>query len=376
MSALALLFAAVNSVSTDIRVNDPAIAYSPFNWYSEGSSYAQTPNPGAYLKLGFTGTNLTIKVDTSTFTDAKVPDDQYPLVRYSIDGGPGTLVQLTSASANLTAASNLKQGNHTLLFQYVSGYVFLDFWTPINAVRVTGFTLDAGSSTFTPTGAFEPSSTNILFLGDSITNGDDDVATFKGGITNAVDTQDATIGYPSVVASAVKAEYGVVAYGGASWESNAADGHTPGLMTFWSMIDKSHSRLRDSVLGPAPGPRFTPIPDEIYVNMGENRPPTPDNVYDLICALEKASNFRANIFIIVPFSGRAREPIFRGYVRAAETTGRAPRVFLLDLGDNPYLKNQGPTLMSVDGQHPLADLHGQLGAQIIEARAKALAKIK
>ncbi len=30
--------------------------------------------------------------------------------------------------------------------------------------------------------------------------------------------------------------------------------------------------------------------------------------------------------------------------------------------------------MSVDGQHPLAVLHGQLGAQIVAARAKALAK--
>jgi hypothetical protein len=91
-------------------------------------------------------------------------------------------------------------------------------------------------------------------------------------------------------------------------------------------------------------------------------------------ALSRASSFETNIFIIVPFSGRAREAIVLGYLRIAGGSSHKPRFFLLDLGDNPYLKNQGPTLFSVDGQHPLASLHGQLGAQIVEARARALAK--
>ncbi|MEI7986503.1 MAG: hypothetical protein WCI55_12825 [Armatimonadota bacterium] len=372
MSIIALSMLALLTQGKQLPVSDPGIQLSPYNWVRE-ASYIQTPNPGAYLRLGFTGTSIQVKLDNVSL--AGVPPNQYPLVRYSIDNGPGTTVQLRSGSYDLECGKGLKPGNHTLLFQYVSGYVFLDFWSPVNVVRVSGFSLDADASTFTKSGHTR----SALFLGDSITNGDDSTANFKDGITNAVETQDATIGYPSVVAAATKSEYGVVAYGGASWDHTAADGHTPGLMTFWDKIDKTHSRLAINKKSPYIGATsykgsFDPIPDDIYINMGENRPPTPNNVYDLICALEIASSFKSNIFIIVPFSGRARLPILRGYTSAAEGTGPKPRFFLLDLGDNPYLKNEGPTLMSVDGQHPLAVLHGQLGAQIVEARAKALAK--
>ena len=363
---------AIVAQNNQVSVSDPNIQLSPYNWVRE-ASYIQTPNPGAYLRLGFTGTSIQVKLDNVSL--AGVPANQYPLVRYSIDNGPGTTVQLRSGSYDLECAKGLKPGKHTLLFQYVSGYVFLDFWSPVNVVRVSGFSLDADASTFTTSGRTR----NALFLGDSITNGDDNTANFKDGVTNAVETQDATIGYPSVVASATQSEYGVVAYGGASWDRTAADGHTPGLMTFWDKIDETHSRLeidRKSPFSRATVYKgsFNPIPDDIYINMGENRPPTPNNVYDLICALQIASSFKSNIFIIVPFSGRARLPIFRGYTLAGEGTGPRPKIFLIDLGDNPYLKNQGPTLMSVDGQHPLAVLHGQLGAQIVAARAKALAK--
>ena len=364
MTDFALAVAAFVSTypkSATISVTDSNIVRSPYNWYTE-AAYTQTPNPGAYLKLGFTGTSLAVNLDLSPLTNAKVSPEQYPLVRYSIDNGPGTTVQLSPKSRLLQCASGLKAGDHTLLLQYVSGYVFLDFWTPVNVVRITEFVVDDGAKSV----PMKSQTKNALFLGDSITNGDDDVATFAGGITNAVDTQDATIGYPSVVAAATGSEYGVIAYGGASWDRTAADGHTPGLMTFWSMIDKTHSRLVNG--------KFSPVPDDIYVNMGENRPPTPDQVYELIDALIKASSFKTKIFIIVPFSGRAREPIFRGYARAAESAGRGQSISLLDLGNNVYLQNQGPTLFSVDGQHPLAVLHGQLGAQLVEARAKALAK--
>lgn len=209
-------------------------------------------------------------------------------------------------------------------------------------------------------------------MGDSITNGDDDIATFAGGITNAVDTQDATIGYPSVVAAATKAEYGVVAYGGASWDSTAADGHTPGLMTFWSMFDKEHSRLIDDPTRQFKHEIFTPIPDDIYVNMGENRAPKTDDAIKIIGQIEAASNFRSNIFIIVPFSGRARTELTRAVAALQETTGLPAKIYLVDLGNNPYLPDDKPTMFSVDGQHPLAALHAQLGAQIVAERARLL----
>lgn len=372
MSAIALSVLALLAQGKDVPTSDPSLQLSPYNWVRE-SGFVQTPNPGAYIRLGFTGTSVQVKLDNSTF--AGVPANQFPLIRYSVDNGPGTTIQLKPGQQLLDCANGLKEGNHTIRLDYVSGYVFLDFWTPINVVRVTGFTIDKDASTFTTS----TNTRDALFLGDSITNGDDNVANYKDGITNAVETQDATIGYPAVVAAATQSEYGIVAYGGASWDRTAADGHTPGLMTFWDKIDKTHSRLEKSkssvyrIFSDYKG-SFNPVPDDIYVNMGENRPPSGDDVINLLYSLQRASAPSTNIFIIVPFSGRARTEIFRSYVRATETFGDRLRIYLLDLSDNPYLKNQGPTLFSVDGQHPSAALHGQLGAQIVEARAKALAK--
>jgi hypothetical protein len=361
MLALAISLMVAATATIHIPPNDPGVHLSPYNWVQE-AGLVQTPNPGAYLRMGFSGTSVKVNLDCSPL--AGVPANRYPLVRYSVDNGPGTTVQLHSGSYELECAKGLKAGNHTLLLQYVAGYVFLDFWTPINVVRITGFALDDNSSTIETEGHER----NALFLGDSITNGDDNTANFKDGITNSVETQDATVGYPSVVAAATKSEYGVVAYGGASWDRTAADGHSPGLMTFWSMIDKTHSRLVNG--------KFSPLPDDIYVNMGENRAANPDDVFKLMNELREASGPKTNYFIIVPFSGRSRESLIRGFIRGAEYIGRRAGTdpHLIDLGDNPYLKNQGPTFFSVDGQHPLAVLHGQLGAQIVEARAKALAK--
>jgi len=221
--------------------------------------------------------------------------------------------------------------------------------------------LDDGARLIPPYGVAAPKRRNALFLGDSITNGDDDTATFAGGITNAVETQDATIGYPAVVAAGIGAEYGVVAYGGASWNRTAADGHTPGIMTFYSMIDSLHSRL---VAG-----KLTPVPDDVFINMGENAGPRVGDVPKLLTALRSACPASTNLFVIVPFSGRARAALASGVASYRTASPGDKHVFLVDLGNCLYLTDAGPTMLSVDGQHPLATLHALLGAQIVQARA-------
>ena len=348
--------------SADVPISDSHIVFSPYNWARSGSTYAQSANPGAYFKVGFTGTGIAVHIDTSPLDDAKIPGFQYPVVRYSVDGGPAVTRQLAPKQETIACAKGLTSGNHSVLLQYVSGYVFLDFWTPINVVRLTGFTLDPGAYLIAPTGADAPQNTKALFLGDSITNGDDDIATFKGGITNAVDTQDATLGYPVIVAAGLGSEYGVVAYGGASWDGNAADGHTPGLMKSWSMIDSLHSRLVDG--------KLSPIPDDIFMNMGENMGPNGDDVPELLTEIRKASSSKTNIFVIVPFSGRARGPLRAGFATYKIGAAKDKSTFFIDLGNNPYLLSKGPTMFSVDGQHPLAALHAQLGAALVQATSK------
>ena len=362
LSLLTLLFGLARLAVCDIPISDPQVVFSPYNWYRSGSAYAQSANPGAYLKVGFTGSKIGLDLDVSPLTMANVPASQYPVVRFSVDGGPASTVQLSPATTSLPCGSNLRAGNHTLLLQYVAGYVFLDFWTPVNVLRVNGFSLDPGASlTRVPS-----HSLNVLFLGDSITNGDDDIATFTHGITNEVDTQDATIGYPSVVAAGIEAEYGVVAYGGASWDGTAADGHTPGLMNFASMLDNLHSRLV--------GGKLSPVPSDIFINMGENSGPTGDDLPKLLASLRAASSPATHIFVIVPFSGRSRAPLKAGLASYLLAARSDKQTFLLDLGNSPYLTDSGPTMLSVDGQHPLATLHGLLGAQLVQGRAEELSR--
>lgn len=364
ISLLLLSLGSAAFASIDVPTTDPNIAYSPYNWFKSGSSYAQTPNPGAYLKVGFTGSKIAVKIDTSPFIAANVPASHYPLVRFSIDGGPAKTIQLAPNTTSILCGTGLPRANHNLLLQYVSGYVFLDFWTPVNVLRVTGLSLDDDAILTKPSASEMPRPRTALFLGDSITNGDDDVADFVRGITNEVDTQDATIGYPAVVAAGLGAEYGVVAYGGASWDGSAADGHTPGLMATYSKIDSQHSRLV--------GSKLSPVPDDVFINMGENVGPSGDDVPKLLTALRSASSSRTNIFVIIPFSGRARTALTNGFHSYKKIAPVDSHTFLLDLGNCPYLPVGRPTMLSVDGQHPLAALHAQLGAQILQARADQL----
>jgi hypothetical protein len=347
-----------------VPVSDPSIAYSPYNWFISGAGYAQTSNPGAYLKFGFTGTKIEVGVDVTPLKGTSVPAEHYPLVRFSVDGKPAETVELTSQTEAISCAKGLPSGNHTLLLQYVAGYVFLDFWTPVNVLRVTGFALDPAASLIKPAGVIALRPRFALFLGDSITNGDDDVATFSGGITNDVGTQDATLGYPAVVAAGIDAEFGVAAYGGASWDGNAADGHTPGLMTSYRMLDIVHPRIVDG--------KLLPIPDDIFINMGENAGPSGDDVPKLLASLRTASSPKTNLFVIIPFSGRSRTSLTSGFATYQMLEPRDRRVFVLDLGNNPFLTATGPTMFSVDGQHPLVNLHAMLGAKLVQARSLAL----
>jgi hypothetical protein len=138
------------------------------------------------------------------------------------------------------------------------------------------------------------------------------------------------------------------------------------------MLDALHSRLIPGKLSPA---KFSPVPDEIFVNLGENAPPAANDVPNLLAALRAASSPATNLFLIVPFSGRARVPLAAGYAAYRRKARSDRRAFLMDLGDNPYLTDSGPTMLSVDGQHPLAILHAFLAAQIVEARSRKLSKL-
>lgn len=216
-----------------IPVNDSNVFYSPGNWYVNGSTYAQSNNPGAYIKTGFTGTSCALAVDVSTLVAGSVSAGSYPTFEWSIDDGPVTAVQLTSSSSTLTLATGLASGNHTLRIDYISGDFNVDRWVnPTMVLRITGIVVDNGASSVAPT--LLPN--RLVVFGDSITEAAYTLsATSPGG-------QDATQSFVCALALGLDAEYGIIGFSGQATGSGGAGG-IPSLLTTWPSFDSLHSRL-------------------------------------------------------------------------------------------------------------------------------------
>jgi hypothetical protein len=144
----------------------------------------------------------------------------------------------------------------------------------------------------------------------------------------------------------------------------AADGHTPGLLQSALNLDSNHSRLVNG--------KLNPVPDDIFINMGENSGPADGDVEKVLKSLRRASSKQTNIFVLIPFSGRSRQSLSKGFTEYVKSAPLDKQCFLMDLGNSPYLPVGRPTVFSVDGQHPLSSLHALLGAQIIAARSQLL----
>src|SRR5258707_11999854 len=77
----------------EIEAEDPSLFYSPWNWYGDGSA-VQTTHLGAWLKFGWTGRSLRLRVDVSMADRAGMAPESYPVIGYSIDGGPYRILRL------------------------------------------------------------------------------------------------------------------------------------------------------------------------------------------------------------------------------------------------------------------------------------------
>ena len=162
-----------------IPMNDAAILYSPFNW-SVTSTGAQTINAGAYLKVLFTGTSVSIC--TATADDAA----PYPEIVARVDGGPWVTetvgpVDRSKAGWGLSrsevealrgpvfaVATGLLAHRHLLELVVKSTTETKSRWSSSQTmVSLTGLVLDPNAGVFAP--VRKPY--NILIYGDSITEG-------------------------------------------------------------------------------------------------------------------------------------------------------------------------------------------------------------
>lgn len=255
-----------------VAINDTNFNRSPYNWYTSGTTYIQTCNPGSYLKLSFTGTSIGLNVDVSPLTGGGVSAGSYPSIEYSIDGGVWTRYQLVSTDTAISLATGLSAGTHTAEIHVVSTEPSLDRWTtPIEALRITGVTLDNAQTLVPPT--LKP--IRVLIFGDS--NGEG-VECLANGQTPS--HQDAHQAYGPLFGEGFNAEYGVVAYGSQGFDQ-AGTGNVPALSSAWSYYFSGQSRLTAGLL--------TPAPDYILCCHGENGGASPTTVTSLIAAWRAAA---------------------------------------------------------------------------------------
>ncbi len=338
---------------TLIEVSDGGIVFSPYNWRIQGANYAQSNTPGAYLKLGFTGTAIAGTFNTNAFDALGRPEAERPKIWVSIDNQSPSYYQ-PDGSGPLILASGLAAGNHTLELGFSAAQFTNDRWDgPANIIKVTGFRIDGGASTFLP----NVRSFQMLLYGDSIGEGFlilEDMVGAPGTVTNS----DAYRAFGRQVAEDLDAEFGNVAFSAQGYV-RPGGGNVPSFPNTWDRIDSGTPRS------------FSPTPDLVVVGLGTNDglPPNPVPNSTIEGAvrtwLEQARSDlpTSDIAVVIPFGGFARTAITDAVVDYLADFPGDTLVHLIDLGSEAQ---DIVVANSVDNIHP--DVTGnQLLADLLSA---------
>jgi lysophospholipase L1-like esterase len=329
---------------------------SPYNWYyHSGSGYVRSTNPGAYLKFGFTGTQLALEIDTSSLSGLTTAN--YPKLRVSIDNAVTTDHQLPASGKNLLLASGLSSGSHTALIYYAFDSDTADKWTnPYECVKITNLGVDAGGALEAASGTIALKTRKVILYGDSITRGNNSTGTSGNQLTKG----DAWWIFGRFLAEALDAEVGIVGYGGQGYVAAGAS-NVPALGTAWDDYSNGLTRLDGSGL-------FTPVPFAVISCHGTNDRGQTDGavqsaVEARIAAWRTAAGADAWIFIC-DNPGRWKASALAAAVAAAGDSKceyiPVPASIANGLG------NSGANLNTLDGLHPNTYAHARYAAALAE----------
>lgn len=346
----ALLMTAVASCcgAADVSVSDPAVVagLSPSNWVVAADAIG-TGVGGASLIVGFEGTrHVALKVDTSRIA---VPDaTRYPIIAWSVDGGPLHSHQLMAGETSIPLCSDAADPVIDLFVKGMCPWINrYDGDPPPNSVTITGFTIDHGGRAVAapqPKGVW-------LSIGDSITAGDGAALAENQGRpqdSRWAEADDARASYAWRLARHFGYRESRLAYGGYNWTGGLAN--VPPLVTLIDQKTSRASRLTGDVLAP--------LPDVVTVNLGTNGRPRPDDVAAALTAVRKRSGPRAALIVMVPFNGGARAEVTAGFDAYVKGSGDE-RAHLVDLGEVAFA--------TCDGVHPTAAGHETLFEKLLPA---------
>lgn len=351
----------VNAGGVGIATSDSNWKFSPYNWATVSGAKVAV-NGGAYCRLGFTGTGVTIDIDVSSMVSGGVDASWYPSIRYSVDNGPQTDLQLTPSTTGLTI-SGLASGTHSIEIVYLRGWweniggTAPDRWTtPVYCLKITGATIDAGASTAAPTWL----SNSMFWAGDSISEG---IRAQNTDVQPAC--QNAYESVPMFLAQAMGCELGNVSFGGQNYAAGFSS--IPAFNTAYASVFNGQSRLSGGVLSPAPA--------HVCIWHGANGGASSGDVQAAIGNMRTVAP-SADIWVIVPVGGVGRSGITSGVSAYLAANPAETKVYLIDLGASWEVGLTGfgsATKQAVDNLHPRANWNARIACAIVEEMAGTLA---
>lgn len=307
---------------TTIAVSDANLFFSPYNWQPNGATWKQATAPGAYIETVFSGRNGRLAVSVAPL--AGVAAANYPYVRVTLDGTPGTSTLMVSGQTEIMVGYDLTDALHTVRIDFMASGVEDRWVTPEETVRVTGLQVDAGTSLTAPT----LESKRLIFFGDSITEGVYPNVTYLNG--------NATLTTCKMFADALGCEYGQIGYQQQGYTAAGAGGVPAGLVpgnaaaTAYDKYVSGVSRLTATL--------FSPAPDYVFCWWGQNDGGAADvtltaRVVATISAFRAAAPL-ADIFILIPSKLIKEAAISAGVAAYNAANPSDTKVFLIDTGVN------------------------------------------
>ena len=346
--ALGALILLVGVNALIIPANDTRIYHTEYNWYADKTfGFIETANPGAYIKVNFTGSSIGIALAPPLLNIT------YATLTWSIDEGPEQNEKLPAPENFIQLASNLNKTTQHSLYLFVKNAEHEDRWYgPGIRIRILNFTIDDDATLIAP----KLASKRMIAYWDSIGEGI--------GVYGDLPSSDAHATWAFALAPALDAELSLVAWGAQGYTVGGT-GNTPPL---WNSNGEANSSTWKWISSKYPR-SFEVCPDYFINGHGTNdglKKINPDLVS--AAALGWLKEVRqtcptSKVFLVVPFGRFMEDAIIKAYQSYQEIQYDHSTV-LIQLGErgSKGLTQWGATFEAVDGIHPWAWKSCQLGA--------------
>jgi len=321
-----------------ISVSDSLVleGLSPYNWVCKDGSISSAVN-GAYLIVNFKGTRkVALQVDNKHMKF--LSPDRFPIICWKVNDGKIHTHQLVAGEESVLLSSDVTD---PVINIYINGMSPFESRfsgdLPSNAVKISGFVVDEGASVI----KVKRSGKVWLTIGDSILSGDG--ASLKEGQGRPpndlwASSDDARACYSYLLAQHYGYLESRIAYGGYNWGGGMAN--MPALSLLIDNVTSTVGRLKNG--------KLSPVPDIVFINLGENGTPEENDVLQALEKLRSRVSRLTKIIVTIPVSGRARNKLTRSFIKY-KAAAADDQAYLIDLGRI--------TFATADGQHPTAIGH-------------------